>query len=151
MRDKLKNKAWQEGVLVGLLGLALGAYSLIGFFSAPVQTAWFLSPYLFPLLLAILALPLALALLREGRRENADEPSARPAGDRKGLLAVVLTSLAYAALLPLLHFIPATALFLAALIFLLGERRPGMIAAVALLSPLLLYALFGLALKLRLP
>lgn len=151
MRDKLKNKAWQEGVLVGLYGLALGVYSMIGFFTAPVQTAWFLSPYLFPLLIAVLALPLALALIREGRRAEAGEGEARPAGDRKRLLAVILTSLAYAALLPLLHFIPATLLFLAALLFLLGERRKWMIAAVAVLSPLLLYALFSLALKLRLP
>ncbi len=129
-------------------GLALGAYSLIGYARAAVRTAFLLSPYLFPLLLAVCALPLSLALFWQAP-EAAGETRA-PREGRKTLL-LALAAAAYAALLPLLHFLPATALFLAALIFLLGERLWWRIAAVSVAAPLLLYALFGLALKLRLP
>ena len=42
-------------------------------------------------------------------------------------------------------------LFLAALIWLLGEHRWQRIAAVAVLTPLILYAVFALGLSVRLP
>ena len=58
---------------------------------------------------------------------------------------------AYCALLPLLHFLPASALFLAGMMLFLGERRWWSIAAVAVAAPLVLYALFALGLGVRLP
>ena len=156
MRVDLKNKTVQDSIVVFLLGLALGAYSLIGFFTAAVKTKWFMSPYLFPLLLSVLALLLALSLVREGRGEAGQTASAETvvgssAQKLKHALAVVLMAAAYAVLIPRLHFIPASILFLAALIWLMGERRWWMIAAVALIMPFALYALFGLALGVRLP
>ncbi len=143
----MRNKGNIAAVAVLAAGLALGAYSLIGYARAAVRTAFLLSPYLFPLLLAVCALPLSLALLCQA---PAAEETQTPRESRKTLL-LALAAAAYAALLPLLHFLPATALFLAALIFLLGERLWWRIAAVSVAAPLLLYALFGLALKLRLP
>lgn len=156
MRDDLNNQKVQDSIVVLLLGLALGAYSLIGFFTAAVQTKWIMSPYLFPLLLSAFAVLLAAALFGEGHREarltRAGETPAKPAALKmKNALAVVLLGMVYAALLPLIRFIPATLLFLAALMWLMGEHRPWMIAAVALLVPLALYALFGLGLGVRLP
>lgn len=156
MRGSLKNKTLQDGVAVLLLALALGAYSLAAFLTARVRTAWILSPWLFPLLLAVLALPLSIALLREGRRElrqgDAGDAPAESAVSRCGrLAAVVLLTAAYLVLTPQIRFLPATALYLAALVFFLGERRWWMIAAVAVLTPLLLYALFALGLNVRLP
>ena len=67
------------------------------------------------------------------------------------MAVLVLLTAAYLALMGLISFIPATALYLAALIRLLGERRWGLIAAVAVLTPLALYALFALGLNVRLP
>lgn len=154
MRDHLKNKNVPDSLVILVLGLALGAYSLIGFFTAAVHTAWILSPYLFPLLLSVFAVLLSAALFAEGRAEAGQScaDSAKPAArGLKNLLAVALTSLVYCALLSPLGFLPATVLFLAALLWLLGERRWWMIAAVALLTPLVLYALFGIALGVRLP
>ena len=156
MRESLKNKTLQDGVAVLLLALALGAYSLTAFLTARVRTSWILSPWLFPLLLAVLALALSAALLREGRRElrrgGAEETPADSAVTRRGkLAAVVLLTAAYLVLMAPIRFIPATALDLAALVFFLGERRWWMIAAVAGLTPLILYALFALGLSVRLP
>ena len=139
-----------------LLALALGTYSLVSFFTARVQTAWILSPCLFPLLLALLALPLSLALLREGLRElhrgdTEESPSGSPVSRFGKPAAVVLLSIAYLFLMAQFRFLPATALYLAALLVLLGERRWWMVAAVAAATPLILYAVFALVLSVRLP
>ena len=156
MHDDLKNKKVQDSFVVLLLGLALGAYSLVSFFTSAVQTKWIMSPWLFPLLLAVLAVLLAAALFVEGRREaklsHTGETPVKPKPMKIiNVLAVILVCVAYAALLPLIRFIPATVIFLAVLMWLMGERRPRMLAAVALLVPLALYALFGLGLGVRLP
>ena len=156
MHDILKNKNVQDSIAVFLLGMALGAYSLIGFSTAAVKTRWIMSPYLFPLLLSAFALLLAFSLFGEGRYEvkharGGKTPVKTAALKRKNVLAVVLLGIAYVVLIPLIHFIPASILFLAALIRFMGERRWWMLAAVAIVMPLVLYALFGLGLGVRLP
>lgn len=153
MRDHLNNKTVREGLAVLTAGLALGVYSIISFRRSAVQTAWILSPWLFPMLLAVFAAALGAALLGGGCREtaksrNADKPDARGA---LRVLAAALMVAAYCALLPLLHFLPASALFLAGMMLFLGERRWWSIAAVAVAAPLVLYALFALFLGVRLP
>lgn len=153
MRDHLNNKTVREGLAVLTAGLALGVYSIISFRRSAVQTAWILSPWLFPMLLAVFAAALGTALLGGGCREtaesrNADKPDARGA---LRVLAAALMVAAYCALLPLLHFLPASALFLAGMMLFLGERRWWSIAAVAVAAPLVLYALFALGLGVRLP
>ena len=153
MRDHLNNKTVREGLAVLTAGLALGVYSIISFRRSAVQTAWILSPWLFPMLLAVFAAALGAALLGGGCREtaksrNADKPDARGA---LRVLAAALMVAAYCALLPLLHFLPASALFLAGMMLFLGERRWWSVAAVAVAAPLVLYALFALFLGVRLP
>lgn len=153
MRDHLNNKTVREGLAVLTAGLALGVYSIISFRRSAVQTAWILSPWLFPMLLAVFAAALGAALLGGGCREtaesrNTDKPDARGA---LRVLAAALMVAAYCALLPLLHFLPASALFLAGMMLFLGERRWWSIAAVAVAAPLVLYALFALGLGVRLP
>ena len=155
MREQLKNKTFREGLAVLAAGLALGAYSLISFRRSAVQTAWILSPWLFPMLLAVFAALLGAALLG-GCRETAERRDEQRAGKPDGRRArrVFITALmaaAYCALLPLIRFLPATALFLAAMMLFLGERRWWVIAAVAVAAPLVLYALFALGLGVRLP
>lgn len=153
MRNHLNNKTVREGLAVLTAGLALGVYSIISFRRSAVQTAWILSPWLFPMLLAVFAAALGAALLGGGCREtaksrNADKPDARGA---LRVLAAALMVAAYCALLPLLHFLPASALFLVGMMLFLGERRWWSIAAVAVAAPLVLYALFALFLGVRLP
>ena len=126
MREQLKNKTFREGLAVLAAGLALGAYSLISFRRSAVQTAWILSPWLFPMLLAVFAALLGAALLG-GCRETAERRDEQSAGKPDGRRArrVFITALmaaAYCALLPLIRFLPATALFLAAMMLFLGEE-----------------------------
>ncbi|MBR3185003.1 MAG: tripartite tricarboxylate transporter TctB family protein [Oscillospiraceae bacterium] len=153
MRDHLNNKTAREGLAVLTAGLALGVYSIISLRRSAVQTAWILSPWLFPMLLAVFAAALGAALLGGGCRETAESRNAgKP--DARGALRVLAAALmvaAYCALLPLLHFLPASALFLAGMMLFLGERRWWSIAAVAVAAPLVLYALFALGLGVRLP
>ena len=156
MREYLKNKNVQESIVVFLLGLALGAYSLISFYTARVQTKWIMSPYLFPLLLSVFAVLLSVSLFGEGRYEVSEArrgaEQAKPAKLKLlNVLVVVLMGVAYYVLISLIHFIPASMIFLAAMIWFLGERRWWMIAAVAVVMPLVLYALFALGLSVRLP
>ena len=63
----------------------------------------------------------------------------------------MLLCIAYAALLPHLGFIFASMLFLAALIWFLGERKIWLLAAISVVMPLLLYVIFGVLLSVRLP
>jgi hypothetical protein len=57
----------------------------------------------------------------------------------------------YYLVLPLLHFIPATVIFLAALIAFLGERRLWLVGLVAVVSTLAIWGIFGRALGVMLP
>ena len=125
MRDYLKNKNVQESIVVFLLGLALGAYSLISFHTARVQTRWIMSPYLFPLLLSVFAVLLSVSLFGEGRFEVGEArrgaEQTKPAKLKlKNVLVVVLMGVAYYVLISLIHFIPASMVFLAAMIWFLG-------------------------------
>lgn len=155
MREYLKNKNVQDSIVVFLLGLALGIYSLVSFYTARVQTKWIMSPYLFPLLLSVLTILLSVSLFAEGRYEVAQarsgEVKAKSPLKLKNVLVVVLMGIAYYVLISLIHFIPATIVFLAAMIWFLGERRWWLIAIIAVAMPFILYALFQLALGVRLP
>lgn len=160
MRRYLNNRSIRDGLAVLLPSLLLLLRSLRGFAGADALRSPAMSPYLFPLLLSVLALPPALSLLAEGRRAvrehtpGADEAERESRRTDSGLKQTALSGLltaAYCALLPLLRFIPATALFLAALMLLLGERRWTRIVPIALTAPPALYMIFALGLNVRLP
>lgn len=157
MQTYLKNKTVQDSAVVLLLGLALGLYSLYSFFHSKVKAAWIMSPYLFPMLIACFAVGLALCMFLEGKHQvdrelaaGAPAPAEGPI-EAKKVLRVVEMSAAYCFLLPILSFVPATALFLYALMSFMGERRWKVRLSLALLIPLALYAMFALGLNVRLP
>lgn len=157
MRDYWKNKNVQDSVVVLLLGVALAVYSLVSFYTATVQTAWIMSPYLFPLLLAVFAVLLSVSLFAEGSHEvkearQAAEPPAKAAPLAvKKVLFVVALGVIYYLLISVIHFVPASVLFLAALIWYLGERKYIKIALISVIMPLVLYVLFAKLLNVRLP
>ena len=153
MSERLKNQKIQEGLVILLLGIALGGYSLYMFRTAAVKTSWIMSPYLFPLLLSVFTILVSLSLLLEAIHEV----RAAAGSDRKGKMnlksvaVVMLLCIAYAALLPHLGFILTSMLFLAAFIRFLGERRIWLVGVISLVMPLLLYGIFGVLLSVRLP
>ena len=174
MKKYLKNKNVQDAIVVGGLGIALMIYSLYMFNHAKVKVDWSMSPDLFPLLLSVMTLLMTFSLFMDGRYEVtcqdkesegkaeasiADFTDDSTVADkskegRKNLLkagAVVLFRIGYMFLVDLVHFIPATMVFLAVLIWFLGERKWWKIALISILIPLMLYAIFALGLNVRLP
>ena len=152
MKEHLKNAKIQEGLVVLGLGLALAVYSLYKFTTAAVKTAWIMSPYLFPLVLAVFTVLIALSLILEGCHELRSTTGKSGESLRlKSVGAVMLLCIVYMLLLPRLGFIGATALFLAVFIRFLGERRIWLVALIAVVMPVALYLIFGVGLSVRLP
>lgn len=156
MRDYIKNKSVQDSIVVLGLGLALGIFSIYSFFHSKVKAEWIMSPYLFPMLIAVFAIAMAYCLFMEGKHQVDAEGAGTPAvkGDSiklKSVVIVVGLSILYYVLMRVITFIPATVLFLAALMWFMGERRWKVLIPVAVLAPLVIYALFALGLNVRLP
>ena len=156
MRDYIKNKSVQDSVVVLGLGLALGIFSIYSFFHSKVKAEWIMSPYLFPMLIALFAIAMAYCLFMEGKHQVDAERAGAPVANRdsiklKSVVIVVGLSVIYYVLMRVITFIPATVLFLAALMWFMGERRWKVLVPVAVLAPLVIYALFALGLNVRLP
>ena len=157
MRDYIKNKSVQDSIAVLALGLALGIFSVYSFFNSKVKAAWIMSPYLFPMLIALFAIGLSYCLFMEGKHQvDAQKASGKEAAKAeaiklKNVVAVVAISIVYYILMRVITFIPATVLFLAALMWFMGERRWKVLIPVAILAPLVIYAIFVWGLSVRLP
>lgn len=156
MRDYIKNKSVQDSIAVLALGLALGIFSVYSFFNAKVKAAWIMSPYLFPMLIAVFAICLAYCLFMEGKHQVDAEKAGGAAAKAdpiklKSVVIVVAVSIIYYILMRVITFIPATALFLAALMWFMGERRWKVLIPVAIIAPLVIYAIFVWGLSVRLP
>ena len=157
MEKYIKNKSVQDSIVVLLLGLALGIFSVYSFFHSPVKAEWIMSPYLFPMLIALFAVGLAYCLFMEGKHQVDQEEASRRGEEKpepidlKKVFCIIGLSVAYYFLIPYLTFIPATALFLAALMWFMGERRLKVLLPLTILTPLALYAIFATGLNVRLP
>jgi len=157
LREYFKNKSVQDSVVVFALGVALGVFSVYSFLNSKVKAAWIMSPYLFPMLIACFAVGLGYCLFMEGKHQvDADKAAGREAPKAepiklKNVVAVVAISIVYYILMRVITFIPATVLFLAALMWFMGERRWKVLIPVAILAPLVIYAIFVWGLSVRLP
>ncbi len=157
MKKLLRNHTFQDGLVVTMLALAFLIHAIVQFLHMSARVAWIMSPYLFPMILGAMGLLLGLVILYGGIREvrgNTDTGAEKACPDRLGflrVLVVIALTIAYDALLPRLGFIPATMLFLAVMVCFLGERRWYRILLIAVITPLVLYAIFKLGLNVRLP
>jgi hypothetical protein len=155
---KIKNRNIEDGCVIFTAAAALLWHSLAEHYRRP-GVEWKMSPSLFPVLVSAALLILAAALCLEGLAQIRREKEAPPRGEaplcaqgkQKPVLLTLVLSAAYYGLLRLIGFIPATVLFLGALLYLLGERRHWLVALVAVASALGIYAVFGLALGVMLP
>ena len=157
MNDKKKSgllaeRGVREALCFLALSLALILYSLVGQYSG-IRYAWKMSPYLFPLLVALLLLGLGAALLisalraRRGsgeREKTAEDDLVRP-------LAACGLAAAYTLALKFVPFAPATAVLLALLLLLFGEKRLPALLLIPLLTTALIWLIFGAALHVALP
>lgn len=157
MQDYIKNRSVQDSIVVLLLGLALGIHSGYSFFHAKVKAAWIMSPYLFPMLIACFAIGLSYSLFMEGKHQvmkekNSGIEAAKPAPIKlKKVTVTIAFCLVYYAAMTVITFLPATALFLAAFMWYMGEHRLKVLIPLSLIMPVLLYVIFQLGLNVRLP
>ena len=155
MRRFLKTRA--DGLVVTLLGIAFLAYSVDQFRAMSRKVNWIMSPYLFPMIVAGMAILLGIGIIVESRGKDEKQAKADAEGGRSTLrraldvVLVIAMAVLYEIALPYTGFIPATAVFLAVMVLFLGERRWYIFVPVAVLTPLILYAIFRLGLNVRLP
>lgn len=155
MRRFLKTRA--DGLVVTLLGIAFLAYSVNQFNAMSRKVNWIMSPYLFPMIVAGMAILLGIGIIVESRGKDEKQAKADAEGGRSTLrraldvVLVIAMAVLYEIALPYTGFIPATAVFLAVMVLFLGERRWYIFVPVAVLTPLILYAIFRLGLNVRLP
>ena len=155
LRRFLKTRA--DGLVVTLLGIAFLAYSVDQFRAMSRKVNWIMSPYLFPMIVACMAILLGIGIIVESRGKDEKQAKADAEGGRSTLrraldvVLVIAMAVLYEIALPYTGFIPATAVFLAVMVLFLGERRWYIFVPVAVLTPLILYAIFRLGLNVRLP
>ena len=155
LRRFLKTRA--DGLVVTLLGIAFLAYSVDQFRAMSRKVNWIMSPYLFPMIVAGMAILLGIGIIVESRGKDEKQAKADAEGGRSTLrsaldvVLVIAMAVLYEIALPYTGFIPATAVFLAVMVLFLGERRWYIFVPVAVLTPLILYAIFRLGLNVRLP
>ena len=154
-RSLLHTASFQDSIFVGLCAAGLLIYSLYHHYFDRNTSEWKTSPYLFPTLISVFGLLLTVSLFTDGLQElRSGEVKKKDAGTNKnlaGVLVLIAASLIYYFLLPILHFIPATIIFLAALFIYLGERKWWKIALLAVITTVAIYVLFGKGLNVRLP
>ena len=152
-RGLLGIATFQDSIFVGLCSVGLLCYSLYHHYFDKNTSEWKTSPFLFPTLIAVFGLLLTFSLVTDAIQElHAGSPEQK-AGKKNpvGVLVLVAAAVAYYLLMPVLHFIPATVLLLAALFLYLGERKWWKIALLSGVTTAAVYVLFGVALHVRLP
>lgn len=153
-RGLLHTAGFQDSIFVGLCSVGLLIYSLYHHHFDRNTSEWKTSPFLFPTLISVFGLLLTFSLVMDALRECRSGEGEKKAGGKKdpiGVLVLIAAALAYYFLMPLVHFVPATVLFLAFLFVYLGERKWWMIALLSVVTAGAIYVLFGLALHVRLP
>ncbi|MBR2287126.1 MAG: tripartite tricarboxylate transporter TctB family protein [Clostridia bacterium] len=155
MKERLKQRGVQDGLVVTALGIAFLIYSIVQFQGVAHKVNWMMSPFLFPIIIAAVAILLGVGMIREAA--YAAPEAKREDNGRRALvkvrdaLVVIVLAIAYDAALRYIGFLAATAIYLALMTLFLGERKWYVIVLVAVISPLALYAIFKLGLNVRLP
>ena len=153
-----KSKNIQDSCFIFVFGNILFWYSLLNHYNGPT-VEWKMSPSLFPILISIFLILLSVSLFFDGlnqikkEKKNAADVTSATAKDLRirPVMVTIVISIAYFILMRVITFIPSTILYLCGMIFFLGERRYWLIAIIAIISTLTIYALFDLALGVMLP
>lgn len=142
----MANKHVWAGLLLGAIGLVFILILIPHGVVEPRKVKYAaLSPSYYPRIVAIALLGLGMLVAVRGFLEHrqADEPDAMARPDAGVRIAAVFCLLGlYAVLIGTVGFVLMSALVLAALTFLAGERRLWLIAANAVVLPFVLYFFF---------
>jgi len=141
-------------IVAGAIGAAIGAYVLVEGAKMPPDHIMKIGPAFFPSMLSILLIAFSILLgvsgalsKEEGGFEKIDF---RGFGIWRAVISLGISG-AYALVLKSLGFIPASILFIAGLMVLLGSRKPLVIALVSLGSTAGVYLVFSTLLAISLP
>jgi uncharacterized membrane protein YiaA len=141
-----------ESILFLALGISLLVYSR-GMWSAAMDIS--MSPFLFPFMVGCSFTALASILLLQGLGAGIVQARAdRLPGNRLDWVSVAVVtgfSIVYLVLLPVLHFLPATSVFLFTLLYFLGEKRLWLDGAISVGTTATIYVTFGMLLNVKLP
>ncbi len=146
------NRNIQDAILFFILAAALMIYSLVNNYST-ANMEWKTSPYLFPVLIAVFIGALSYSLLADGIRQMkaGEEDVKKTAAKWNGVLFTIAASIIYYGIMRIVTFVPATILFLVAMLVYLGERRIWLVGLVSVISSLAIYVIFGMLLNVMLP
>ncbi len=154
LENKNLKKEGMQCLLFFGLGVGLLVYSLYQHSHSNID--WVMSPYLFPLLISIFLLLLAVSLaaetIRNAKIETGQEKMKNSGAAYRGkFLLSVAGILVYYLVMPYLGFILSSLLFLAAMFWLLGERRWQLILLLSAGTTFILYGIFHGLLHVMLP
>lgn len=147
----LKRGNVQDGLAMLLLSSALLFHCLVKAGTMRQKTAFFMSPYFFPIILSGCGMLLGVLLTISGLCGKQNTKISQGEVRMADFAIILALTIAYDALLPHLGFVPATALYLILSIFWLGERRVFILLPVSLATPFVLTLIFRTGLGVRLP
>lgn len=153
---KSKNRKINGEIIEGTLLAALAIAIMIVSLNMNSFGSWALSPGLVPLIMGVILLTLSMTLVYKGLKKLkliSRDSTGRSPGKIK-LINVILISgitLLFLWLLPIVHFVWATVIYMAVLLLLLGERRWWAIVSISAGTTGFIYYVFGILLNVMLP
>ena len=140
----MKNKESMEGIILSLLSMFFLRESLKLHNNQP----WALSPALFPLIITFVALLFSISLIIKGIGKSSVN---RENGELKIMLLIVALSFLYLFLLPKVHFVLSSIIYLFCFMIILGERKWWVLGSISFITPFIIEFLFGNLLDVFLP
>lgn len=140
----MENKESMEGIILSLLSMFFLRESLKLHNNQP----WALSPALFPLIITFVALLFSISLIIKGIGKSSVN---RENGELKIMLLIVALSFLYLFLLPKVHFVLASIIYLFCFMIILGERKWWVLGSISFITPFIIEFLFGNLLDVFLP
>ena len=146
--------------------LFLGSFAIIHSFYLPVMGPRALSPALFPMVIGILLVALSIIqiviILKKRIKQknkisfiqeevNKEQLPSNKREEERNLILIVIMLLAYMYLLPLIHFIPATLLFLVIIMSYVYKKVSIKIVIISVLITLTVFFTFSELFNLILP
>lgn len=153
-----KNKNLVDGVFFLLISIFFIKESL----KLHTNASWALSPALFPLIVMSLLLVFSLGLIVSSlvvRDKDVDvSEKAKEGNNRKvilkkyyKLIGFIALTIVYIVVLPKIHFLISSILYLFSLMILLGERNIKMLILISVITPIIVQYIFGNLLDVYLP
>lgn len=135
-----------EGIILALIS----SFFIFESLNLHNNKGWALSPALFPLIVSSLTLVFSLVLIFQARKDKA-EKEGKSMGNMKLVFLIVFISIIYLLVLPWIHFLSASIIYLFSFLWILGERKYKTLALISIVTPVFLQYVFGTLLGVFLP